>query len=204
MLLHHKTALLGAILGLAAGLVGARVVGTASREQEAPAQGAEKEHPGVERWSVKCGGDSLAPTISLTPTPATIAALGALPRPAAADGEARVPPVETTVYTIQATVYSYKEEGDGDEHLACRDGNDTMICEIPRPDFLPASCPWKAQIGAVREAFVARFHPGQQFTDAAIHARITGVGFFDHLHGARGATPNAVELHPVIGLEVIP
>ena len=31
--------------------------------------------------------------------------------------------------------------------------------------------------------------------------RITGVGFFDYLHGQRGVAPNGIELHPVLGVE---
>jgi hypothetical protein len=29
-------------------------------------------------------------------------------------------------------------------------------------------------------------------------ARITGVGFFDRAHGATGAAPNVIEIHPVL------
>jgi hypothetical protein len=32
-------------------------------------------------------------------------------------------------------------------------------------------------------------------------ARITGVGFFDRTHGATGAAPNVIELHPVLKIE---
>jgi len=32
-------------------------------------------------------------------------------------------------------------------------------------------------------------------------ARITGVGFFDRAHGATGAAPNVIELHPVLKVE---
>jgi len=32
-------------------------------------------------------------------------------------------------------------------------------------------------------------------------ARITGVGFFDRAHGATGAAPNVIELHPVLKIE---
>ena len=28
--------------------------------------------------------------------------------------------------------------------------------------------------------------------------RITGVGFFDYIHGQRGVAPNGIELHPVV------
>jgi hypothetical protein len=32
-------------------------------------------------------------------------------------------------------------------------------------------------------------------------ARITGVGFFDRSHGATGAAPNVIEIHPVLKIE---
>jgi hypothetical protein len=33
-------------------------------------------------------------------------------------------------------------------------------------------------------------------------ARITGVGFFDRIHGATGASPlNGIELHPILKIE---
>jgi hypothetical protein len=32
-------------------------------------------------------------------------------------------------------------------------------------------------------------------------ARLTGVGFFDRAHGATGAAPNVIELHPVLKIE---
>jgi len=30
--------------------------------------------------------------------------------------------------------------------------------------------------------------------------RITGVGFFDYIHGQHGVAPNGIELHPVLGV----
>jgi hypothetical protein len=30
--------------------------------------------------------------------------------------------------------------------------------------------------------------------------RITGVGFFDYIHGQHGVAPNGVELHPVLNV----
>jgi hypothetical protein len=36
---------------------------------------------------------------------------------------------------------------------------------------------------------------------APTKARLTGVGFFDRSHGATGAAPNVIELHPVLKIE---
>ena len=38
---------------------------------------------------------------------------------------------------------------------------------------------------------------------APTQARITGVGFFDRAHGATGAAPNVIELHPALKVEWI-
>jgi hypothetical protein len=46
---------------------------------------------------------------------------------------------------------------------------------------------------AVQPLFSTQISPTQ--------ARITGVGFFDRAHGATGAAPNVIELHPVLKVE---
>jgi hypothetical protein len=38
------------------------------------------------------------------------------------------------------------------------------------------------------------------FQDVAVPVMVTGLGFFDFAHGQRGVAPNAIELHPVIGI----
>jgi hypothetical protein len=47
--------------------------------------------------------------------------------------------------------------------------------------------------GAAQPLFATQITPTQ--------ARITGVGFFDRAHGATGAAPNVIELHPVLKVE---
>jgi hypothetical protein len=48
---------------------------------------------------------------------------------------------------------------------------------------------------AIQPLFATQIAPTQ--------ARITGVGFFDRAHGATGAAPNVIELHPVLKVEWI-
>ena len=36
--------------------------------------------------------------------------------------------------------------------------------------------------------------------DAGQMVEVTGVGFFDRVHGETGQAPNGIELHPVLGL----
>jgi hypothetical protein len=47
--------------------------------------------------------------------------------------------------------------------------------------------------GAVQPVFATAISPTP--------VRITGVGFFDRAHGATGAAPNVIELHPVLKVE---
>ncbi len=46
-----------------------------------------------------------------------------------------------------------------------------------------------------------RSQPLFQTAIAPTSARITGVGFFDRAHGATGAAPNVIELHPILKIE---
>jgi hypothetical protein len=41
--------------------------------------------------------------------------------------------------------------------------------------------------------------PGPTLTHISGSARITGVGFFDRIHGQAGVAPNGIELHPALG-----
>src|SRR5207237_10583783 len=42
------------------------------------------------------------------------------------------------------------------------------------------------------------------FKTATVAVRVTGVGFWDDNHGQRGVAPNAIELHPVLGISFDP
>ncbi len=56
-----------------------------------------------------------------------------------------------------------------------------------------------------RAALVAAFGQpsSSQFTNLTGTATITGVGFFDFLHGQTGVATNGIELHPVIGFTLL-
>jgi hypothetical protein len=49
--------------------------------------------------------------------------------------------------------------------------------------------------GSVQPLFATKINPTS--------ARVTGVGFFDRAHGATGAAPNVIEIHPVLKIEWI-
>lgn len=159
-------------------------------------------HCGVERWAVKTGTDTTAPTINLAkpPTQTTVGALGALTPPRALPATTRVRPIETTVYTLSGVLTSYKLEADNDYHLVVVDGSHTMIVEIPSPTCVRGG-PLRAGISNARREFDARYHPTPTFQHVNAPVTVTGVGFFDVPHGQTGVAPNAVELHPAVDIK---
>lgn len=156
--------------------------------------GAAAPKAGVDRWPVKTGADAGAHAVSAIVQPSTIGALTSIPAPRAPTS--RVAPVEMTVYAVPCTITLWKIEADGDHHLVLRDdAGRTMIAEIPDPQLVDASSPWRDQIAAVRAAFDAAPPINRPVV-------VTGVGFFDHAHGQSGVAPNAIELHPVLSITV--
>lgn len=118
----------------------------------------------------------------------------------------RVLPDEQIVYRLDADVLGFKLESDSDYHIVIADHgtkSPTMIAEIPIGGCSP---PW---VGALfdkeRSLFVKEFgRPVASFHRLAVpkRATVTGVFFFDFLHGQTGVAPNGAELHPV--LEIAP
>jgi len=164
------------------------------------------------RWGTKTGVDPDAAKVDVAhPQTTTVAELTALPRPDGlpdreGPGSDRIGPVEHTAYTIDAKVLRYKleEEDDQDFHIVITDWNHpgpTMIVEIPDPRAVGTASPWRDAIASARDRFDSEFHPEGRFTRRSAHLKITGIGFFDFIHGQRGVAPNGIELHPVIGVE---
>ncbi len=156
---------------------------------------------GTERWSVKTGSDPDVGLINLSaqPTSTTITVLDALPAPNPLPPDNRVRPVETTIYTVRATLTGFKQESDSDYHLVLSDGGHTMIAELASP-LCTQPDPLRADIASARSAFDTRFHPGPSFQHVNVPVTVTGVGFFDTIHGQAGVAPNGIELHPVLSI----
>lgn len=171
---------------------------------EATAPGpATAPHCGTERWPVKTGTDADASNVDLrTAVPQDITALAALKPPAVLPQNSRIPPAEDTVYQVQATLRAYKMEADSDYHLVLADAQgNTMIAEIPAPACVGPGSPFLAGITRARAAFDARYAPGGFWQPAGVPVVVTGVGFFDQLHGQTGVAPNGIELHPVLDIQ---
>ncbi len=163
---------------------------------------------GDERWQIKTLSDRDAVRVRTTPVRATISELGALPRPRVRASFPRFGPAEFTTYVIAGCLRGWKIEDDNDLHLVIVDGVQpgaaTIIAEVPDP----------ACEGVCRTRYGGAYADiRRRMTDAfgepAVRLRrlrrmprveITGVGFFDVVHGQTGRAPNAIELHPVLSM----
>lgn len=158
---------------------------------------------GVERWSVKTGTDADAGKITLqSTTSTTISYLTSLTVPGTLPPNNRIQPTETTVYQLQVTLVEYKLESDSDYHLVLRDSaGHTMIAEIPDPTCVGPSSPLLSSITKARNEFDAKYTPTGSFKTVNVPVTVTGVGFFDFLHGQTGVAPNGIELHAVLDVQ---
>jgi hypothetical protein len=172
------------------------------REATVAHPGATAASCGVERWSVKTGTDADVSKINLgSTTSTTIANLDALSAPGTLPANNRVAPTETTVFQLQVTLVEYKLESDSDYHLVLSDGSGhTMIAEIPDPTCVGSGSPFLSRITSSRNAFNAKFTVTTSFKTANVPVTLTGVGFFDFLHGQTGVAPNGIELHSVLSV----
>ena len=162
---------------------------------------------GVERWSVKTLSDPDAGRVDFAPHLTTVSWLVSQPAPPFLPAGARIAPIETEMFVVRARLVGFKEETDRDFHVVIADLNEpaqTMIVEIPSTECSGACASAHAgEFESARAEFVAREGtpaprvervPGNQIVV------VTGVGFFDFLHGQTGVAPNAIELHPVLSI----
>lgn len=167
-----------------------------------------------ERWAVKTGADSKAISIiPLNVLPTTVETIGHikrtknLPQTGPLDSE-RHPPIETTVYQIDADIIRYKlESDDQDIHVVIRDhskpNGPTMIVELPDPEVVTHKSPFWGLISDCRQEFEAQLKPKTSFTKCKRHVLLSGIGFFDVLHGQSGASKSGLELHPVVSIKFL-
>jgi hypothetical protein len=159
---------------------------------------------GVERWDVKTLTDADAGKVNLTPVISTIVELLSLTAPV--QPTSRVYPEEYTTYQLSGNITFAKQEADSDVHMVLTDPTDatkTMIIEAVCPTCATGSVVGN-QIATVRQAVEAQFAVGQVGVPVpgtfSVPATVTGVAFFDRLHGQDGVAPNGIELHPVLAI----
>jgi hypothetical protein len=173
-----------------------------------------------ERWGPKTGADTDSQALrAVNAEEKSIAVLRGLPYPAGLPPNGRAP-AEQHVYRVTTTLSAYKAESDGDYHLVLGDeaASQTVIGEIPKHgDFGAGGSYFADEIDAARQAMDVHFKlqeqidaptEGEPMIDFApggnIPVVVTGLCFFDFKHQQRGVAPNAVELHPVVGIEFPP
>jgi hypothetical protein len=157
---------------------------------------------GVERWAVKTLADPSARRVSLFPRPTTIRALRKKQVPGYL-GLRRLRGVERTTYRVRASLVEMKLEDDSDIHLVIADPSNsraTMIAEFPAASCTAgASRTARRKMRRARKALVAACgSPSRSFKRLDGNATMSGVGFFDQIHGQTGVAPNGIELHPVV------
>lgn len=191
--------------------------------ESAMAASAVNQKCGYVRWNVKTGQDALAASVNMTPKATTIANLSLMPSPLPKGNfkyppEVKRQPSEMQVYTFPATILAYRSEADSDIHLELSDGQKhTMIAELPDPRCMsvPAQSgavpsQWINQVTTARNAFLkatgykpvawSSSHTPPPFIKGNFQVTATGVAFFDYPHSQFGVAPNAIEMHPILGL----
>jgi hypothetical protein len=167
----------GVVIGVAA--VGARVASPSQKQVPFSAALA----CGTQRWTVKTLGDRPA---LLAAQRTTIAHLGTVPAPASPPNTRL--PFERRVFTVTAAVGLVRPESDSDLHVVLSAGAHTMIAESTAP-----FCDARATLR--NRGLISRVRP---LVRLCAKATVTGVAFFDFLHGQTGAAPNGIELHPIL------
>jgi hypothetical protein len=156
---------------------------------------------GVERWDVKVLTDAAASQVNYTPKFTTIDSLIHIPT-SPNQNAPRMQGIEFQSYRITCNITIKKNESDNDYHLVIKDGNETMIGEVPDP-----VCAVASTSAHVDEFIAARnwvnTHIG---TDPVSNVNIpsvdiTGVSFVDVPHGQTGAAPNQMEIHPILNIQ---
>jgi hypothetical protein len=161
---------------------------------------------GTERWAVKVGTDRDAHRVDLDPETTTIADLTAITPPQHPNSRksSRFTPTELKTFRITGVLTVIKKEKDEDYHLVIADPDDeelTMIVESAAPGCATDS-QFEQQITDVRRAIDEKLGTikGKK-KNPNVTVTVTGVGFFDPIHGQEGVAPNGIELHPLLSIE---
>jgi hypothetical protein len=159
---------------------------------------------GTERWSVKTLTDAAASKVAFaTSKSRTIEKLRHLKPPAILKGSTPRRASERTVYHVTALLMMMRREDDSDIHLVLADPKlgGSMIAEFPASSCtVGADAKERTAMDNARDDLAAACGglPGSTPRTLTGTATLTGVGFFDPIHGQAGVAPNGIELHPVL------
>ncbi len=169
------------------------------------------------RWAVRTLADFDVDKINFkAPTGTNVRALHEIPHPMPEGTGApplnRMPPAEQTLYTLIADVVAVKVLPSGDLKLVLTDPSDpslTMIATLPDPEYIWSINPVLVeQMQSARAAVLAALGPELPTTAyrigrPAVTAEVTGVGYFETVHGQTGIAPNGLTLHPVLAFRIV-
>ena len=160
---------------------------------------------GTERWSVKTLTDTAASKIGFaTLKSRTIEKLRHLKPPLIVKATTtRRPGTERSVYHVTARLMAMRREDDSDIHLVLADPKlgGSMIAEFPASSCtVGADAKERKAMDSARDDLAAACGGLPASTPRTLTgtATLTGVGFFDPIHGQAGVAPNGIELHPVL------
>ncbi len=114
---------------------------------------------------------------------------------------------ETTIYTFDCYIVGFKKELDRDIHVIIKDINtgETMVAEIPNyKDIYIKKTSREKQFKLLRNWFVDNIGKPHSTFKMFNHPKlvtITGVGFWDTVHGQKGMAPNGREIHPILSMK---
>jgi hypothetical protein len=148
--------------------------------------------------------DAGAKKIDSLPTATTCAELLRIPRPAdladdistARYQEIRIPPLETKIWRVEATITQVVVRDDNDFYLILDDGAGMVVAELPPPEMVAGSVFGKKMRGA-REAIEAKLHPTKAPRNPRQKVVVTALGFF----GKAKPGANGARLQPIISVD---
>ena len=159
---------------------------------------------GKERWSVKILTDKESSKIYWLPKSTTVKSLTALIQPYPINDKKFDKSIrfgyEFYVFEVMCKIKEYIKEEDGDYHLVLvdlKDSTSTIVGEMPNPncDSVKQSKHAKG-FRETRTEFEKYILPKGKVSTATFI--ITGVCFFDKVHGQKGGAKNGIELHPIM------
>ena len=151
---------------------------------------------------MKTLSDPAAHQVDFVPVDRRVTNLRLLNGPVMHEDSPRFGGVKRQTIRARAQVVEAKVEEDSDIHLVIAPRTHrarTMIVEFPAPQCVAS--PFKPpEMRAARRVLLSRCPAigSSDFTIRHGSVTITGVGFWDILHGQTGVAPNGIELHPVL------
>ncbi len=157
---------------------------------------------------MKTLADPDAQAVNITAvTTTSIAALNGLPNHCQGGPDRRTYPEEFRVFEVVGRITYVAHEDDRDYHMALEDpeaAGNSIVTELADTACAGAiSSPYFTTLRSAEGMFEAL--RGGQSVSAILGTviRVRGVGFYDFNHGQRGRSRNCIELHPIVGVEVV-